>query len=203
MFDRPAQDSLVARASAEPHDPTGVDPARLRALSSIRPRIRAYLRRVIRDRTERWRALSDVYSEVLALDLDRDLERTAIWRAVLPVLRRIARDEWRWSREISGEHAIGQLAANGDTDEARSYRLALWAWEDDAMRHLSPLQRGALELHVMDGRSDGEIAELLGCSRGSVRILRATAKKRLRTLMLRGVIPEPPRRDALSVSRER
>gem|GEM_PF-4785562 len=73
--------------------------------------------------------------------------------------------------------------------------MALWEWESKALAHLTSLQRGALELHVMDKLSDSEIAKQLGCPQGSVRVLRATAKKRLRDLIAREAIPPPPVND--------
>jgi DNA-directed RNA polymerase specialized sigma24 family protein len=168
-----------------------VDRAELQALDRLRSRMMAYLRHVIRDPVERRVALFDVYSEVLALARDHK----ATWPLVLRVLRRIAREEWHRSREVCNDRVIDQLPNDNDADDRRAHRLALWAWEDAAMRQLTALQRGALELHVMDNLNDREIAALLGGSRASVRILRATAKKRLRALIRRGVVPRPPYRD--------
>lgn len=167
------------------------DPPELQVLYTLRARIMAYLRHVIRDPPERRVALFDVYSEVLALAIDHK----ATWPVVLRVLRGLAREEWHRSREVCNDRVIGQLTTDDDADDRRAYRLALCAWEDAAMRQLTALQRGALELHVMDNLNDREIAALLGGSRASVRILRATAKKRLRALIRRGVIPKPPYRD--------
>jgi DNA-directed RNA polymerase specialized sigma24 family protein len=107
-------------------------------------------------------------------------------------LRRIARDEWHRSREVRNDRVIDQLTIDDDADSRRAYRLALWAWEDAAMQQLTALQRGALELHVMDNLNDREIAALLGASSASVRTLRVKAKRRLRALIRGGVIPKPP-----------
>lgn len=212
MFEKRPEDSLITPAiAAEGPSAPSEDLTKLKALAKLRPRILGYLRRVICDHAERSRTLSDVYSEVLvdaysevlSLELEHDLKQTAIWPIVLRGLRRIAREEWHRSREVRGERTVDRLVADHDGEDWRAYRLALWAWEDAAMGHLTTLQRGALELHVMDGLSDTDIAALLGCSRASVRVLRATAKKRLRALIRRGIIPKPPRSGAMSIRHER
>lgn len=168
-----------------------IDPAKLNSVRKVKPRIRAYLRRAIRDHTERERALSDVLNEILAMELDGDID---IWQSVLRILRRIAREEWHRRRQVEADSAVVRLVADSGGNERRAYRLALWAWEDAAMEHLTDVQRGALELHVMDGLTDAQIAALLHCSPGSVRVLRATAKRRLRNLIESGAIPAPPKR---------
>lgn len=173
-----------------------IDPAAIAALCKLRPRIRAYLRYVIRDRDERDQAVSDLCNEVMAVVLDEDNEKVELWPQVLRVLRRIAREEWRRSREVQDDYVLDGLVADSEAENRRAYRLALWEWAETAMKHLTTQQRGALELHAMDGLSDHDIAALLGCAQGSVRVLRATAKKRLRDLVDRGVIPMPPDRDA-------
>lgn len=80
-------------------------------------------------------------------------------------------------------------------DEDRRYREALWAYETETMlKHLTPNQRAALELHIMDELTDREIAESAGCSVRSVSHLRRTAIRRCRALIEVAGTPDRPSR---------
>lgn len=48
------------------------------------------------------------------------------------------------------------------------------------MRTLTPLERAALELHLLDDLDDSSIAQQCGCAKGSVRVLRFRALAKLR-----------------------
>jgi RNA polymerase sigma factor (sigma-70 family) len=56
--------------------------------------------------------------------------------------------------------------------EAAHHREQLWLWLDQLLARLSDRQRVAIERHL-DGVSDAEIAAEIGCTAGTVRVLRA------------------------------
>ena len=106
----------------------------------------------------------------------------------------------RWKRQLRAESSVeGTNAATNalaPSDSAQRHRLALWEYEDQVLLpHLSHGQRAALELHVMDDRSDGEIADTENLRQDALRTMRHSAKARLRLLVREGRIPLPPTLD--------
>lgn len=90
---------------------------------------------------------------------------------------------------------VSTAVRSQDADEDRLYREALWEYETGTMlNHLTPDQRAALELHIMDELTDREIAESAGCSVRSVSHLRRTAICRCRALIEVAGTPDRPSR---------
>jgi RNA polymerase sigma-70 factor (sigma-E family) len=83
-----------------------------------------------------------------------------------------------WKRRWRGEQATETLPDVGVTDGTRELheRDALWR----ALGRLPRRQRAVLVLRYYEDRSEAEIAELLGCSAGTVKSQAARALAKLR-----------------------
>ncbi len=113
---------------------------------------------------------------------------------VTDILRAVGTAMRRASRRASLE--VPLLDDAGTSAEPRpglaAYRAVLWQWEERLLGTLSAGERAALELHVMDGRSDREIADEHGLSVDSVRTLRRRALEKCRQRILTSRAPPPP-----------
>ena len=168
------------------------EPVTLVAWRNIEPKVRAYLRRAIRDRTSEKALLAEVLAECL-LELALEPRGELAWPQLLAIVRRCARDYKRQARrDARTVYDVDRLEADNDSSAHRAYRLAVWEWAECALSHLGGMQRAALELYEMDNRSDADIACELGCAPASVRVLRHHAKRRVRELVIRGIVPAPP-----------
>jgi RNA polymerase sigma-70 factor (sigma-E family) len=132
--------------------------------------------------------------------LAEDLLQTALtraweaWRRIEgdpePYVRRILVNTYSswWRRRWNGEHPTGQLPelpVSGDPNAVLDERDRIW----QALRGLPRRQRAVLVLRYFEDLSEAEIADVLGCSVGTVKsqASRALAKLRLdETLMPEG-----------------
>jgi len=109
----------------------------------------------------RWRKLGDEFPEAYA--------RRAIVNAAVNMRQRLRR------REIST--ADLPEVTGGDVAEAHAARDTMWR----ALRRLPPKQRAVLVLRYYDDSTETEIADLLGCSTGTVKSQAAKALAKLRS----------------------
>lgn len=121
---------------------------------------------------------------------DREVASDAVAEAFAQLLRRGAAVRevrgWVWRtafRIAAGELADRRRRTGGETKEG-TYEDADPA--DDlvqALRHLSPKQRGAVVLHHYAGYSAREIASMIGSTGPAVRVHLSQGRKRLRELL--------------------
>jgi RNA polymerase sigma-70 factor (ECF subfamily) len=126
--------------------------------------------------TNDWAAAEDLAQEAFA----------RLWRArdgidwadsVLPWLvvttRRLAQDRFRWLRR--------RLLAGGGAPPATLDASVADRWLDlrDALAVLRPLERSALVMTALDGRTYEEAAELLGTTPGALRAAASRARRKL------------------------
>jgi RNA polymerase sigma factor (sigma-70 family) len=84
-----------------------------------------------------------------------------------------ARHKRLMRHEVSlGDSSKPDQAAQQSAMEAAHHREQLWLWLDQLLARLSDRQRVAIERHL-NGVSDAEIAAEIGCTAGTVRVLRA------------------------------
>ncbi len=91
--------------------------------------------------------------------------------------------------ELRGPDHDG-VAGSGDTDEradpnaeAALHALGEWSELIEALGQLAPQQRTVLVLRYVDDLSEAQIADLLGCSTGTVKSRASRGLARLRELM--------------------
>lgn len=171
-------------------------------LQELEPSIRAYIRRAVRTQDEELALLGDVLVE-LCIVVDLGTSPESLWKRVRPVIRRCIREykrQARYEARVDRNVDVDQIAAAKEPATGDESILALREWLDRALAHLTVLQRAALELRAIDGLRDIEIADELGCSRNSVRVLRHYAKRSVRERIRRGIIPPPP--DNVSVAHD-
>jgi len=188
----PPEQSNSVDSHAAPH------PEALAIWGTVTPRILAYIGRAVPDPVRRRELFIETRAEIFAgMDLDGPAE--AMWPNMLEILRRFMRTYKRDARhEARAAHGVvvDGLLANDDARADEEYRLAVREWFEEAVSHLTCLQRAALELHELDGRSDEDIAREFGCSQASLRVLRHHAKDSVRERVARGITRPPPQRDA-------
>jgi hypothetical protein len=160
------------------------------AIHSLEPRLRAYMCRVGWRGEECEIVLADVIDDTFG-ELGLGATPDAVWVKALRSLGHHATQR-RKVRQHEVRITSDAIYQSNLTESHAQYRQALWEWAELALVHLTVSQRAALESHVMDGQRDHEIAKALGCSRASVRVLRHTAKRRLRELIAKGAVPAPP-----------
>jgi DNA-directed RNA polymerase specialized sigma24 family protein len=165
----------------------------LKTLAEIEDRLRAYLTVAVPHGEERAEIQREAVCEAWICLTTQDKAAAAPVEA-LRVARRLAARWKRQQRAESGNMCEDFATESGAPNEAtQRYRLALWEYEDQILlAHLTVGQRAALEMHVMDDLSDGEIADIAALRQSALRALRHTAKGRLRQLIRNGEIPLPP-----------
>lgn len=108
---------------------------------------------------------------------------TRLQRPEAYVRRIIVNDRHSWWRKRSNNEVpvpgIRDVAAPGDLSDGLGDRDAMWA----ALAGLPTRQRSVLVLRHYEQLEDAEIAELLQCSRSTVRSLAARGATRLRTAL--------------------
>ncbi|WP_310961591.1 SigE family RNA polymerase sigma factor [Nocardioides terrisoli] len=84
-----------------------------------------------------------------------------------------------WRRRWNGEHATEELPDHGVADHASDTASSHDLWE--ALSRLPRRQRAVVVLRYFEDLSEAETADLLGCSRGTVKsqLSKAIAKLRL------------------------
>lgn len=125
--------------------------------------------------TNDWGAAEDVAQEAFAR-LWRSRSKVAWDRDVLPWLlvtaRHLLTDRFRSLRR-----RYFNVAQPATLDEATAIR---WLDVQRAMRHLSPLERSAIVLTVLEGRESTDVAKVLGVSPGAVRAAVSRGRDKLR-----------------------
>ena len=126
--------------------------------------------------TNDWAAAEDLAQEAFAR-LWRHRERLDWVDPVLPWLivttRRLAQDRFR---SIRRRLLVGPSAHPATLDSGVADR---WLDLREAMAALSPLERAALVMTAVDGRTYEEAAALLGTSAGALRAAASRARKKL------------------------
>jgi RNA polymerase sigma factor (sigma-70 family) len=123
-------------------------------------------------------------SETVAEDLVQDVFARLARRAHLvehpeAYLRRSvvnAARSWQRRRRLELRHARVEISRNASLD---ARELA------DALRVLTARERAVVVLHYYEGRSIGEVAEVLGCPRGTAASLQSRALTKLRRVIER------------------
>lgn len=167
--------------------------ATLALVRAMEPRMATWIRKRVRSADAAERMLRDAVAD-LCVVLDPETEPAVAWACAQGILRRAraaeARERRRDGRRVAADADVCavRLAGNITSDD----RMALWAWEEHLLGRLSTRQRAALELHVMDGMSDEEIAVIVDASPKSIKVLRSRAKAKLRALIQRRRVPPPP-----------
>jgi RNA polymerase sigma-70 factor (ECF subfamily) len=118
------------------------------------------------------------------------LGRFMAW--ITAIVRNRSHDEWRRvvrERAIAIGSAIEDLPARPASDRAgRRDRIAVELAA--ALARLPDRKRKAIEFFWFEGLSDDEISQRLGCSPGTVRVLRLRALRSLRSPELRSLLEE-------------
>lgn len=156
------------------------------------PRSFAWLARRVRDPSVVAEMVEDVLADACS-QIQGPLDTESAWAVVVQLLKAARAQYARQRRRDRRRSPLALDVATPATEADPQYREMLWQWEDAAMAKLSPAQRAALELYVMDDLSDAVIAKQIGCSLKSVKVLRNRAKRRLQLLVARGDVPLPPR----------
>lgn len=164
----------------------------LRVARALYPRSFAWLARRVRDSSVVAEMVEDVLADACS-QIQGPLDTESAWAIVVQLLKAARAQHARQHRRDRRRSPLALDVATPATEADPQYREILWQWEDAAMAKRSPAQRAALESHVMDEVSDAVIAERIGCSRKSVKVLRNRAKHRLQLLVARGDLPLPPR----------
>jgi len=126
--------------------------------------------------TNDWAAAEDLAQEAFAR-LWREGDRLDWTDSVLPWLivttRRLAQDRYRRLRR--------RLLAGGGARPATLDAAVADRWLDlrDAMAVLLPLERAALVMTAVDGRTYEEAAELMGTTQGALRAAASRARRKL------------------------
>jgi DNA-directed RNA polymerase specialized sigma24 family protein len=184
----------VSASKPETCDATIAVPNLLDAIAGVDRQLRAYLGTAVKAEDERTEILHDAIAEAWC-QLSVGLPMLVATTAAISFARRSA-SAWkqRGRHEVRAtDLMIHQCGEAPDQSVGRTHRLRLWTYEEAMLLgHLTPSQRAALELHVMDSLPDKEIAARVGCSEKSVRTLRRVACRRLRLLLERGLVPPPP-----------
>jgi RNA polymerase sigma-70 factor (ECF subfamily) len=152
--------------------------------AALTPRIRGYCRRFTQDAE----AIDDFVSEVIAELVVRDRTDPAVtdvWPAARTVLRRLCAAEKRLERAhqlLAREHSEPRGGDEEYEPDVQQHRLA---WMYTAMTALTPRQRQAVDLHILQGLHYSTTAARMSTSEGAVRVHVHAALKRLRTLATR------------------
>ena len=135
-----------------------------------------------RDGARLWRSL-------LGFTGDPDVAKDAMAEAFAQALGRggAIRDQDRWVWRAAFRIASGEMARRSRqrvlTDE-RSYELTEPPLDLlRTLRQLSARQRAVIILHFYAGHSTKEVAAILGCTTGTVRMHISQGRKRLRRLL--------------------
>jgi DNA-binding response OmpR family regulator len=88
------------------------------------------------------------------------------------------------------EAALEDLTHPGDS--VWQTRAAIGVWWEQVRAQLSRGERLSLEMHVLDGWSDGEIAAVTRLAPASIRVMRSQALAKLRRLLADGSVAPPP-----------
>jgi DNA-directed RNA polymerase specialized sigma24 family protein len=161
-------------------------------IRAIEPRLRRYLRCIRAAPDELDSLVADVVAE-LWCSLPPEVSLELFGELAVKALRGVARTHQRRRRHEVASRGDGTVHSDVERQAARNaYRLAIDGWWESTACHLTASQRLALELYVMDDRADVQIATKLGCSTGSVRVLRHKAKGLVRALVAAGVVATPP-----------
>jgi RNA polymerase sigma factor (sigma-70 family) len=144
------------------------------------PRLRAYFGRLRCTPPERDELVQDVLVAAWAAASETpqgDRDEAAL-------IRKLAREaSARHKRLMRHEVTIANAESTAIADQARidaaDERLRLWFWLQQVLDRLPERQRVAIERH-MDGVPDTQIAEEIGCTEGSVRVLAARGMSTLR-----------------------
>lgn len=164
---------------------------RLRLIAFVEPIVRAYLSAASRSRDEREELHRDVIADLYTA-LPPDASDELAVTLALAAARRVARRCKQRERRLISARDPDTVPQGADREEVRRYRQLLWQYEERLLGQLSQGQRAALELHIMDGLSDRDIAALTGLSVRSLPQLRHSAKNVCRSLITRGIVPSPP-----------
>lgn len=115
-----------------------------------------------------------------------------LWRNALVLNQcrdRRRRDAARERAETAGAHEALPTLPDDPFDAAS--RAELTDLVTRSLRHLSPREREAFVLHDLEGGSTGEVAAALAIAESTVRVLLATARRRLRELLAPRVAGDP------------
>ncbi|BEL11007.1 SigE family RNA polymerase sigma factor [Actinoplanes sichuanensis] len=88
----------------------------------------------------------------------------------------------RWRRRRVAESLPGELQEIADPSSDHSGRVSLQIALHRALSRLTPRQRAVLVLRFFEDRSEGEAADMLGCSVGTVKSQTNKALARLRQI---------------------
>lgn len=132
-----------------------------------------------------------MYRSITAFTGDADLAADAVSEAFAQVLMRgeHVRDHARWIWRAAFKIAIGEMQSRRRRLRAESNTPAVASMPEpvadlvDALKTLSPNQRGVVLLHLYADLPAGEVADILGCSQATVRAHLARARRRLRPLL--------------------
>jgi RNA polymerase sigma-70 factor (ECF subfamily) len=176
MTDRLYETVLVLRCQA------GDEGAFAELVERYQPRLRYYLRKMLRDLANAEDALQDVW-----LDVFRALPRLADAGAVRAWLYRIARD--RAFRELRKRRLACQSLEEVDAIDEPVDQAPFTAEDVEhihaALDELAAEHREVLVLRYIEGMSYEEIAGVAGCQVGTVRSRLHYAKRALRDVLER------------------
>lgn len=146
------------------------------------PRLRAYFGRLRCARAERDELVMDVlagaWATVSAVS-QHDGNEAALIRTL--AREASARQKRLMRHEVTSADPEAKASADQATVDVAHERMRLWFRLEQLLDRLPDRQRAAIERRL-DGVSDAVIAKELGCTQGSVRVLRARGMSALRRI---------------------